>query len=332
MQASVTLLQQLTDPDLPGPQRRMALGRAITLVESERPADRTLANALIEQSLPLAGRSLRLGVTGIPGVGKSTLIDALGMELIDRGHRVAVLAVDPSSARSGGSILGDKTRMERLSLSDAAFIRPTATGGDLGGVARRTRETIALCEAAGFDRILVETVGVGQSELDVDRLTDINVLLTLPGAGDDLQGIKRGIMESADLVVVTKSDGDNLPRARIAQLDLQNAIQLLPPRDHGGRPQVLPVSALSGEGIATLASVINDLFMGLQARGHVELRRADQGRWWMHRTVEEDLLASFRAHPRVAESLPGLERDVRDGRITPFKAAQQLLALFRTAS
>jgi LAO/AO transport system kinase len=310
---------------------RAALGRAITLVESTRPDEQAAAIDLLDRC-PAPVGTQRIGITGPPGVGKSTLIEALGMAWIGMGHRVAVLAVDPSSQRSGGSILGDKTRMDRLAAHEAAFIRPSPSAGSMGGVARRTRESLMLCEAAGYDRILVETVGVGQSELDVDRLTDINVLLTLPGAGDDLQGIKRGIMESADLVVVTKSDGDNLPRARIAELDLQNAIQLLPPRDHGGRPQVLPVSALSGEGIATLASVINDLFMGLQARGHVELRRADQGRWWMHRTVEEDLLASFRAHPRVAESLPGLERDVRDGRITPFKAAQQLLALFRTAS
>jgi LAO/AO transport system kinase len=324
-EGSVDLLPALLAGD------RATLGRAITLVESTLPEERTAAIELLGRC-PRPTGTQRIGITGPPGVGKSTLIEALGMAWTGTGHRVAVLAVDPSSQRSGGSILGDKTRMDRLAAEEAAFIRPSPTAGSMGGVARRTREALMLCEASGYDRLLVETVGVGQSELDVDRLTDITVLLTLPGAGDDLQGIKRGIMESADLVVVTKSDGDNLTRARTAQLDLQHAIQLLPPRDHGGRPHVLLVSALTGEGIAALAKAIHDLFTGLQARGHVELRRADQGRWWMHRTVEEDLLASFRAHPRVAEALPGLERDVRDGRITPFKAAQQLLALFRTAS
>ncbi len=310
---------------------RAALGRAITLVESTRPDEQAAAIELLDRC-PRPMGTQRIGITGPPGVGKSTLIDALGMHLIEQGHRVAVLAVDPSSQRSGGSILGDKTRMDRLGAQEAAFIRPSPSGGSLGGVARRTREALLLCEAAGYDRILVETVGVGQSELDVDRLTDLNVLLTLPGAGDDLQGIKRGIMESADLVVVTKSDGDNLARSRTAQLDLQHAIQLLPTRDHGGRPAVLPVSATTGDGIPALAAAIGKLFDSLHQRGHVDLRRADQGRWWMHRSIEEGLRSAFHAHPGVAAALPEMEVDVREGRITPFKAAKRLLELFRTTS
>jgi LAO/AO transport system kinase len=330
MQASVTLLQQLTDPDLPGPQRRMALGRAITLVESERPADRTLANALIEQSLPLAGRSLRLGVTGIPGVGKSTLIDALGMELIDRGHRVAVLAVDPSSARSGGSILGDKTRMERLSLSDAAFIRPTATGGDLGGVARRTRETIALCEAAGFDRILVETVGVGQSELEVDRMTDLTLLLMIAGAGDELQGIKRGIMEAADLIALTKSDTDTDNKGRAAVNDLRNAIGLLPPRPSGRQPEVLVTSAVSGQGIAGLCDRIEQLHAADTESGYLRQRRQDQDLHWLRRSVQDGMMLALQNDDRVQAAWALLETDVSAGRRSPSSAAEELIALFRT--
>ncbi|MFZ1692579.1 MAG: methylmalonyl Co-A mutase-associated GTPase MeaB, partial [Flavobacteriales bacterium] len=205
---------------------RAALGRAITLIESGRQADESAAQELISACLPWSGNALRLGITGIPGVGKSTLIDALGIWLIGQGHRVAVLAIDPSSARSGGSILGDKTRMERLSQHEAAFIRPSPTSGMLGGVARRTREAIILCEAAGYDRILIETVGAGQNELEVDQLADLNLLLLIAGAGDELQGIKRGIMESADVIAFTKCDGDARTAAEAARRDLRGAIQL----------------------------------------------------------------------------------------------------------
>jgi LAO/AO transport system kinase len=308
----------------------MALGRAITLVESERPSDRTLANTLIEQCLPLAGRSLRIGITGIPGVGKSTLIDALGMELINRGHRVAVLAVDPSSARSGGSILGDKTRMERLSLSDAAFIRPTATGGDLGGVARRTCETIALCEAAGFDRILVETVGVGQSELEVDRMTDLTLLLMIAGAGDELQGIKRGIMEAADLIALTKGDTDTDNKGRAAVSDLRNAIALLPPRPSGRQPEVLVTSAVTGQGIAGLCDRLEQLYAADTGSGHIHRRRQDQDLHWLRRSVQDGLMRALQNDDGVQTAWGRLEMDVREGRRSPASAAEELIALFRT--
>jgi LAO/AO transport system kinase len=310
---------------------RGALARAITLVESTRTDEQAMVLDLLDLC-PGAPECLRIGITGPPGVGKSTFIEAYGMHLIGKGHRVAVLAVDPSSVRNSGSILGDKTRMERLGAQEAAFIRPSPSGGSLGGVARRTREAMLLCEAAGYDRILVETVGVGQSELDVDRMTDLNVLLTLPGAGDELQGIKRGIMESADLVVVTKSDGDNASRAKASKLDLQQAVQLLPPRDHGRRPVVMAISAVSGDGVIALADQIATLERVLRDQGLVALRRAEQGRWWMHRAIEEGLLHAFHTHPGVAAALPGSEADVRAGRISPFRAAHRLLALFRTTS
>jgi len=320
-----TLFEQLASGD------RGALARAITLVESTRVAEQAQALELLDRCPP-SPRSRRIGITGPPGAGKSTLIDAYGMRLIEQGHRVAVLAIDPSSGRSGGSILGDKTRMERLGAQAAAFVRPTPSAGTLGGVARRTREAMLLCEAAGYDHVLVETVGVGQSELEVDRMTDLNVLLTLAGAGDELQGIKRGIMESADLIVVTKADGDNQDRARRARLELQQAVQLLPPRHHGGRPAVLEVSAATGTGITGLDEAIDALYERLTASGHIAHRRAEQGRWWMERTVSEGLLDLFRRDPRVAEALPLLEAEVLAGRLTPFRAAQRLIDLFRTAS
>ncbi|MCL4281021.1 MAG: methylmalonyl Co-A mutase-associated GTPase MeaB [Flavobacteriales bacterium] len=321
-----------TDPLLEALRQgdRAALGRAITLVESTRPADRARAKALIKAALNAGNTSVRVGITGIPGVGKSTLIDALGMHYIGAGRRVAVLAVDPSSVRSGGSILGDKTRMQRLSGEAHAFIRPSPSGGALGGVARRTREAILLCEAAGYDRILIETVGVGQSETTVDRLADLNLLLAIGGTGDSLQGIKRGIMESADLIALTKTDGGNEQRNERAAMDLKQAIALLPPRDHGERPAVMLCSATTGKGIAELAAAMENLAARCTASGYRKQRRGAQEQWWMREAIEEALLDEFHRHPGVAALLPGLQEQVRQGEMDPFDAAEELLRRFRT--
>lgn len=307
---------------------RAALGRAITLVESTRAADRSTAEALIERCLAAKAKALRLGITGVPGVGKSTLIDSFGMALIDAGHKVAVLAVDPSSSRSGGSILGDKTRMEKLGGHERAFVRPSPAAGALGGVARRTRETILLCEAAGYDRILVETVGVGQSELEVDHMTDLNLLLMLSGAGDELQGIKRGIMEAADLLVLTKASGDNLARAQSAQRELRNAIMFLPTRDSGRHPEVLLTSALEGRGIDALLERVDALHAEDQQSGRIDRRRREQDLFWFQHALNEGLQERFRSDLRIAEELPRLRDSIQQGRTNPFQAARELLDLF----
>lgn len=304
---------------------RTALARAITVVESTHTNDTSTARALLRGALPFSGNSVRVGITGIPGAGKSTLIDRLGMRLVEQGHRVAVLAIDPSSTRTGGSILGDKTRMEHLSQHPHAFIRPTATGGTLGGVARRTRETIVLCEAAGYDRILIETVGIGQSELAVDRMTDVNLVLMISGAGDELQGIKRGIMEAADMIVLTKNDGGNKERVRLAITELQQAIQLLPPREHGARPTVLACSAQEDHGIAELEKAVAELSTALAASGYATAHRREQDRWWMSATIEERLLERFYGDARVSEAIARMEADVRAGSLSPFDAADELL-------
>jgi LAO/AO transport system kinase len=330
MQAVDTLFEELTGAGRTEALRRVALARAITLVESDRPQDRGLADALVERCLPLAGRTLRVGITGIPGVGKSTLIDALGMALLAQGHRVAVLAVDPSSVRTGGSILGDKTRMERLSNAEGAFIRPTPTGGDLGGVARRTRETMVLCEAAGFDRVLVETVGVGQSELEVDRMTDLTLLLMIAGAGDELQGIKRGIMEAADLVALTKADTDADGRMRTAVNDLRQAIALLPTRPSGRHPEVVLTSAVNGRGIDTLVEQLDALYRSDLASGHFVRRRQEQDLHWLDKATADALLRAFHADERVREALMRSREDVRTGRRSAHAAAEELVRLFRT--
>ncbi|HQW87309.1 MAG TPA: methylmalonyl Co-A mutase-associated GTPase MeaB [Flavobacteriales bacterium] len=307
---------------------RSALARAITLVESRRPEDRARLSAVLAALTdPIA--SLRIGITGIPGAGKSTLIDALGSALLDRGHRVAVLAVDPSSQRSGGSILADKTRMHRLSTDPRAFVRPTATGGTLGGIALRTRETMLLCEAAGYDRVLVETVGAGQNESDVDRVTDLTVLLLIAGAGDELQGIKRGIMESADVVVVTKTDMAPPAMVGAAVNDLVHALQLMPLRD-GRRSPVLRCSAITGEGVDELASLLEDLGAQCRSTGSLMRRRNDQAVHWLHAGLGQALLEHALRDERLAAALPGLEARVSTGAIDPAVAVDQLMNLFRT--
>jgi len=320
------LLNRLRDRD------RVALGRAITLVESTRPADRPAARELIAAALKVGTLAVRIGITGIPGVGKSTLIDVLGSHLVTQGHHVAVLAIDPSSTRGGGSILGDKTRMERLAADPNACIRPSPTSGTLGGVARRTREAVILCEAAGYDRILIETVGVGQSEAAVDHLTDLNLLLMIGGAGDGLQGIKRGIMEAADLIAITKTDGDNDQRNHRAAMDLRQAIALLPPRDNGVRPPVLLCSATTEKGIPELAQALEVAAVRDLQSGHQQLRRREQDQWWMRAAIEEDLIDGFYNDPTIAQLLPDMEGRVRSGAIGPFDAAEELLKRYRGKS
>ncbi len=308
---------------------RRVLAQAITLVESSRPEHRAEAEALLERILPHSGRAARLGISGVPGVGKSTFIEAFGLHLIERGHRVAVLAVDPSSQRGRGSILGDKTRMQDLARAEAAFIRPSPAGGTLGGVARRTREAMLVCEAAGFDVVIVETVGVGQSETAVADMVDMFVLLLQPGAGDELQGIKRGIIELADLLVVTKADGELADAAERAAAEYRGALQFLRPPSPEWRPPVLTCSAVTGAGIAEVWQAVTRFRQALTARGALAAKRASQARAWMWSEVSESLIAALRAHPEVARDLPALEAEVRAGRITPAAAARRLLQAFQ---
>ncbi len=307
---------------------RRALARAITLAESSRADHRAEAEALEAILLADAGRSVRLGISGVPGVGKSTFIEAFGLNLIDQGHKVAVLAVDPSSKRSGGSILGDKTRMEQLSRAAEAFIRPSPTGGTLGGVARRTREAMLLCEAAGFDVIIVETVGVGQSETAVADLVDLFLLLLLPGGGDELQGLKRGIVELADILAINKADGEFEAAAGRAAAEYANAVRLLPPGHEGWQPPVLTCSAKSGTGIAEVWAEINRFRQTFGPGGAIADKRARQAQAWMWNEISETLIARFKAHTDVAEQLTDLGAKVRAGLLTPAAAARALMAAF----
>jgi LAO/AO transport system kinase len=307
---------------------RRAVAKAITLLESTRRDDRLRADALLNSLLPATGQALRLGISGVPGVGKSTFIEALGLSLIEGGHRVAVLAVDPSSSRSGGSILGDKTRMERLSTQEAAYIRPSPSSGTLGGVAEKTREALLVCEAAGFDVVIVETVGVGQNETTVAGMTDVFVLLQLPNAGDDLQAIKRGVMEIADVLVVNKADLDADAATR-AHATIASALRTFARHGHGqGQPPVLQLSALKGEGIAEFWAAVARIVEGRRANGAFEERRRGQALAWMWDNVHARLLADFHAHPAVRAALPGTLDDVAEARVAPSAAARGLLDLF----
>lgn len=304
---------------------RGVLARAITLIESREAEDGAMAQQLLTRLLPATGQARRVGVTGVPGVGKSTFIDELGMKVLAAGHRLAVLAIDPSSALSGGSILGDKTRMARLALEPGAFIRPSPSGLNPGGVARRTRETMLLCEAAGFDVVLVETVGVGQSETTVVDMVDFFLVLTLPGSGDELQGIKKGVLELADLIAVNKADGENAERARLALADLRAALRYLPRKRPSWRTVALAISGLTGEGLDELWKSVEDHRTLLQSTGELERLRADQQRRWMWALILERLETSFRADPAVAATLEAVEADVVAGRTTPTLAADLLL-------
>jgi LAO/AO transport system kinase len=307
---------------------RRILAQAITLIESTRNDHRAAASALLERLIPHAGDSIRLGISGIPGVGKSTFIEVLGNHVIDAGHRVAVLTVDPSSAISGGSILGDKTRMEQLSRRDEAFIRPSPAGSTLGGVTRRSREAMILCEAAGFDVIIVETVGVGQSETKVADMTDMFLLLLLPGAGDELQGIKRGIVELADLILINKADDDLAELAKRAAAEYRNALQLLHPRSPNWKVEVQRCSARDGVGIADAWETVLRHHDMLDSSGQLVVRRAAQARDWMWSDVTDDLVAALRDDPRVREQLPALEAATSEGRMPPTVAARTLLEVF----
>ena len=308
--------------------RRRELARAITMIESTRPDHRMSAEALIDRLQPHSGQSFRLGISGVPGVGKSTFIEALGLHIIEQGHRVAVLAVDPSSPKSGGSILGDRTRMETLSRHRDAFIRPSPSGGTLGGVARRTHEVIVVTEAAGFDVILVETVGVGQSETTVVDLTDMFLLLLAPGAGDDLQGIKKGIVELADLITVNKADGDLLAAAERAKRDYSMALHLLRPQSGAWQPRVMACSAMEGTGVSDVWDAIRQ-FQNLRVEsGQLLARREKQAVAWMWDEISEALLHDVRHHTGTQSLVFDLERDVRAGKLGATAAAQQILRQF----
>lgn len=295
---------------------RRALAKAITLIESQRPQDREASQTLLNALLPKTGNSIRIGITGVPGVGKSTFIEAFGQHLIEQGHRVAVLAVDPSSPIAGGSILGDKTRMEELSRREEAFIRPSPAGSALGGVAQKTRESMLLCEAAGYDVILVETVGVGQSEHQVAAMVDFFLVLMLPGGGDELQGIKKGIIELADAIVINKADGDSEGLAHITQRHYSGALSLL---KHPGfwQPSVITCSALHKKGVDDIWSMIGEYQQQGDATGAILAKRADQNLSWMRQLVDELLRASIRNHPDVKRAMPTIESDVREARQTP---------------
>jgi LAO/AO transport system kinase len=308
---------------------RAALARAITLIESRRTDHQAAARELVQALLPDTGKAIRVGITGSPGVGKSTTIDVLGMTLIDQGHKVAVLAVDPSSARTGGSILGDKTRMARLSAADAAFIRPSPASGTLGGVAAKTREAMLLCEAAGFDVVLVETVGIGQSETAVCDMTDFFLALMLPGAGDELQGIKKGLVELADMIAINKADGDNVKRANLAAGEYRGALHILTPRSEHWQVPVKTYSALTGSGVAELWQTILDHRTAMTASGEFAERRRQQQVKWMWSMLEQRLMARLRADAAIRAKVKQTEVLVADGRISPALAAEQIAEMLR---
>ncbi len=306
---------------------RATLARAITLVESKRADHQATAHRLVQELLRTTGKAVRLGITGAPGAGKSTTIDALGTYLTGTGHKVAVLAVDPSSTRTGGSILGDKTRMARLGQDPNAFIRPSPSSGTLGGVAAKTRETMLICEAAGFDVVVVETVGIGQSETAVSDMTDFFLALMIPGAGDELQGIKKGVVELADMIAVNKADGDNVARARVAAADYRAALNILAPRSPNWSPPVVTFSALTGNGVPELWKQVEAHRAAMTKSGELAARRREQQVKWMWSMLEERLTARLRTDPAVRTKLKAAEAAVADGKLAPTLAVEQIAAL-----
>lgn len=304
------------------------LGQAITLVESSLPKHQAIAQELVERCLPFSGKSLRIGITGVPGVGKSTFIEALGADITSNGNKLAVLAVDPSSERSKGSILGDKTRMETLSANANAYIRPSPSAGSLGGVARKTRETIVLCEAAGYNTIFIETVGVGQSETVVHSMVDFFLLLMLAGAGDELQGIKRGIMEMADLIAITKADGQNIQKANLAKSQYANALHLFPTPESGWSPRVRICSAVTKSGIDELWADINDYVSFTKENGFFFSRRLLQSKYWLHQAIDEALKNRFYGNKEVIAELKRIESELMRESISSFAAAKRLLEFY----
>jgi LAO/AO transport system kinase len=316
-----TLARRVRDGD------RAMLARAITLIESKRTDHRGKAHQLVQELLPLTGRAIRIGITGAPGVGKSLTIDTLGTHLTGKGHKVAVLAVDPSSTRTGGSILGDKTRMARLAIDDDAFVRPSPSSGTLGGVAAKTRETMLLCEAAGFDVVLVETVGIGQSETTVADMTDFFLALMLPGAGDELQGIKKGLVELADMIAINKADGDNIKRATTAAAEYRAALHILNPRSPNWTPPVLTYSALTGNGVAELwEQVLSHRERTTSSGEHAQIRREQQVKW-MWSMLEDRVFARLRSDASIRSRLPAIEAAVAEGRLAPTLAVEELAAM-----
>ena len=305
------------------------LSGAITLIESNNQKHRELAEQIIEKCLPHSGKSIRIGITGVPGVGKSTFIESFGTFLTSQDKKVAVLAIDPSSQKSGGSILGDKTRMEDLSTNKNAFVRPSPSKGSLGGVARNTRETIILCEAAGFETILIETVGVGQSEIAVHGMVDFFLLLMLAGAGDELQGIKRGIMEMADAIVITKADGDNIQNSKRAKTEYKNALHLFPASESDWIPSVSICSAYDNSGISDIWDTVLSYKNHTTINGYFTHKRQNQAKYWMYETINEELKREFYNDNSISADLKNMEKDVIEGKLSPFKAAHALLTKFK---
>ena len=304
------------------------LAQAITLIESNNPTHYAQAQEIIERCLPHSGRSVRIGITGVPGAGKSSFIEAVGNMVTSYKHKLAVLAIDPSSERSGGSILGDKTRMETICHNPDIFVRPSPSAGSLGGVARKTRETIVLCEAAGFDVIFIETVGVGQSETAVHSMVDMFMMLQISGAGDELQGIKRGIMEMADMMVITKADGENITKAELAKAQYQGALHLFPLADSGWRPQVYTCSSLEGTGLEEVWQGVEQYLQHIELNGYFTSNRNRQNKYWMYETINETLKSSFYNNPEIQERMADVEQRVLDAKLSSFIAAKELLDIY----